>query len=737
MSNKTRFHTVTGDISGALTAAIITLPMSIAYGIIAFAPLGAEFVPMAALAGVYAAVFAGFFASLTGGSPIQITGPMITLTLVLSTFVSSLVSNPIIGPSPTIILGLTSLCVLLAGCAQVVAGLLGLSNLVKYVPQPVFAGFINGIALLVVLGQIYPILGVDGNTSLFDILRHPEAINPITAVTGLITIVSIYISKRYVKGIPPTVTALVAGIGAYYFLTTLFPVARSGQLIGSLQSSLPKPYIFFHLYEKMTTFPILSILPQLFVTSLVISFVGAMESLLSAVVSDNLLKRQHNSKREIVGLGIGNIAGSLFGAIASAGSIIRSTANFKAGGRTRLSGMLCSVFILLMILLLGSYAGKIPIAVFAGIIFVVGVNLFDKWTLKILRKFFTSYTYPKEAKLDIFIIIFVAVTTVSINLISAVLVGMIVAAILFISKIGRSVVRRHYFADNFRSRKMRPTAHIKELETKGRQISILQLQGPIFFGSAENLAEEIQRIAHHSNYIILDFKRVTEIDSTGSSILLRVDQTIAKEKKHILFSNLYNNKMVWPFLVMLNFTDSLIGEHLFSYTDSALEWAEERILDKDQHQEGCLQEFDIHKASLFDGFTEDEMEMIQEKLVHESYSKGDFVFSENDSSRDLYILIKGLMTVKIYLPERDRYKRLFTYSPGVVFGEMSFLDGSPRSAGVRAYEDSEVYCLAYEEFEILCEQYSDISNKLLKNIALEISHRLRRTSNQVRELEEN
>jgi CRP-like cAMP-binding protein len=212
---------------------------------------------------------------------------------------------------------------------------------------------------------------------------------------------------------------------------------------------------------------------------------------------------------------------------------------------------------------------------------------------------------------------------------------------------------------------------------------------------------------------------------------------MAQEKKHLLLTNLQNNKPIWSFMVIMDFAVKLSGDNLFADTDTALEWAEDSLLNKEQPQTGVLSEFDITKVSLFDNFTKDELIAIQEKVIHQVYSKGETVFSEGDNSRDLYVLTKGLMTVTIYLPERDRYKRVFTYSSGVVFGEMSFLDGSPRSADVLAHEEAEVFCLRYDDFELLCKQNFKIANKLLKNIALEISHRLRRTSNQVRELEDN
>lgn len=736
MLKKFMSNTVKGDISGGITSAVITLPTAIGYGIIVFSPLGIEYAPMAALTGVYAAVFAGFFAALFGGSPIQITAPGAAQTLVLSTFVAGVVSNPAIGVSPEIVLGLVSLCVLLSGVIQIVFGLLGLSNLVKYIPKPVISGFVNGIALLIIFSQLFEILGAEGANTFLDIFGDPMNINPITTLVGIITILSMYISKRFSKSLPYFLIGLITGTGVYYLLILIFPESPSGQIVGVLQNHFPLPLVFWNLYNEANFSLIKSIFPQLMVTSFVLSITGSLASMLSAAVADNLSGIRHNSKRVILGQGIGNIAGSFFGAIASAGSIVQSTANHKAGGRTSLSGMLSSIFNLLIMLIFGAYADMIPVTVVAGIVFFVGINMFDKWTLNTVKKIILSFNCPKEIRADLLITLFVVVITISINLIAAVGVGLLVATALFISKVGHSVIKRHYLADHFHSRKMRPTEHIKFLEKKGSCISVLQLQGPLFFGSAEHLSGELHKTMGQASFIILDFKRVSDIDSTGAAILLRLQKDISKEKKYLLFAHLQSNKSVWTFIKTMGVSDQLANGTLFSDTDMAIEWAEDRLLFVEQIEDGFFPEFDLGRVSLFENFTNDELEAVKAILVHEVFGKGDTVFREKGNCRDLYILIKGLMTVEVYLPETNRQKRLFTYSSGISFGEMSFLDGSPRSAGVWACGDSEVFRLPFDDFERLAKRKPEIAHKLFKNIALEISYYLRKTSQQVSELED-
>ena len=730
-----------GDLSGALAAAIITLPMSIGYGIIAFAPLGVEFAPRAALLGVYSAVFCGLLAGIFGGTPIQISGPKAPLTLVLGTFVAGMAAKLSVSSQaplqPEILIGLAAVCVMIAGLCQVIFGSLGVGNLVKYVPQPVVAGFMNGIAFLLIVKQIRPILGVKGNMPFIDILRHPVLINPLTAVVGLVTIATIFIVGRYVKRVPASLTALGVGSALYYGLAYFWGAKVTGNVIGRLDVGLPAPDAIFQGFPALEQLPYNVLLPDLLATGLIIGLLASMESLLASVVSDNMTGLRHNSKKELIGQGLGNMACGLFGALPAAGSIPRSMANYRAGGRTWVSGMLCAVIIFLMIVFLAPVVGKIPVAVIAGIIFVVGVTLFDSWSLTLLKKMLTSFKFRKEIIFDLMITLIVAIVTVSINLIAAVVVGILIASAMFIARVSRSIIKRKLFGNQFHSRKMHSREHTETLETKGDRIVMIDLQGPLFFGSAENLAVEIENMMSTIQYCILNFKRVNDIDSTGANIISQIKRKLENGDKYLLLSHLRENPTLWHYFEVMNVDQLLEESAIFPDTDAALEWAEDHLLRQIQEVQESDQKVPLFRFELFRDFSAEELNMIQKKLIRQTYSKGQLVFNEGDNGRDLYLLTKGSMSVTIHLPERNYQKRIYTFTSGVVLGEIAFLDGSSRSAGVWAHEDSEVLYLPFSQFKTLRTEYPEIATKLITNLSLELSRRLRRISNQVRILEEN
>ncbi|NNK84615.1 MAG: SLC26A/SulP transporter family protein, partial [Desulfobacterales bacterium] len=692
------------------------------------------------MAGLFSAIFAGFFASLFGGSPIQITGPKAPLTLIYGSLISSIVSIQAI-PTYTestvyIIIGLASFCLLIAGVSQIVFGALGVGNLIKYVPQPVIAGFMTGIAFLLITKQINIIFGLDTGQSLWKVLKQPNLINPLTTVIGVTTIIIIFISKRYIKKIPSSLVAIAGGTGLFYIITATIGHSVDAAIIGKIEAQWPDPLTFFHLLQELARIDFIVVLPKIFMTGLLLGLFASMESLMSSVVEDNLTGTRHDSKKELIGQGIGNIVSAAIGAIPAAGSIPRSIANYHAGGRTRVSGMACGIIIFLIIILFGRFVGRIPLSVIAGIIFVVGLTLIDKGTIKISRNIIISRNYKKEPIKNLSITMVVALITISIDLVTAIIIGILIASVFFIFSISQSIIKRMYHGDNYHSRKRRPLENMRWLENWGREIVVLELQGPLFFGSAENLAMKVEKLMKESTYFIFNFKRVSEIDSTGANILIHLQRRLKENGNYLLFSQLSKNRSLINYLEAMDLTKDLIDQNTYPDTDMALEWTEDHLLDQHEQRKNKPGSTDLSEMIIFKNFSEKELALIQQNMVNLSFNKDETVFKEGDQTRDIYFLIKGKMTVNIYLPESDSQKRLFTYAPGTVIGEMSFLDGAPRSASVWASERSEVMCLPIKNFQRLSQKEPELTTKFIKSLALEISGRLRRTSNQVRLLED-
>jgi SulP family sulfate permease len=739
MNLKERLSNIRGDLSGAVSAAIISIPLSIGYGIIVYGPLGAEFLPFAALLGIYGCLLGGICASLLGGTEIQITAPKAPLTLLLAAFVAPLALSlqiPDVASRNILIVGLASLCVLIGGIIQLLFGTLRLGNLIKYVPYPVVSGFMNGIAVILILEQIGPLVGARGHVSLFEIFFNPTVVQPFTLVVGLTTILVILSARRIIRAVPASLIGLLAGTALFYVLQTIAGASALGSVIGNFSFQWPESDIFPEAFRLLDNIDLTDLFPRILVTGFVLGSIGSLESLLSSVAADNIAGTRHKSNKELIGQGIGNMMNAVFSALPSAGSELHNMANYRAGGRTRLSSLFCGLLILLIVMTLESVIGKIPLTVIAGIIVSVGFGVFDKWTLDLFRNLWQAPEQRKRIMANLVVTIVVAVITVCANLIVAVLIGIAIASALFVFRMGKSIVKRKYSGDQIRSKKVRSIKNNMLLEDRGKGIIVYELHGPLFFGSADNLAREIEGGIHDHTYYILDMKRVNEIDSTGAKILGQISKKLKSSGKYLLISYLMDNPSLSDVLKAMGVYKILGEDYFFPDTDAALEWAEDNVLTQSLELAGAADAIKLEQMDILRDFTPQEIQTLEQKLTHKAFSKGENIVKEGNTDWNLFLLAKGLVSVRIHLPESDRYKRLITYSAGVSFGEIAFLDGSPRSADVWAEEDSETYVLSPDDFNVLQEESPQIAIKLIRNIALEMSARLRIRTNEVRVLEE-
>ena len=739
MTKKMRLSDIRGDFSGALSAAIISIPLSIGYGMIVYGPLGAAFFPFAALLGIYGCLLGGICASLLGGTQIQITAPKAPLSLILAAFVAPLalsVQIPDAASRNILIVALASLCVLSGGVIQFLFGILRLGNLIKYVPYPVVSGFMNGIAIILIYEQTPPLIGGGEHVSPFEVFYNPAVVQPFTLVVGLTTIGVIFLARRLIKAVPAPLIGLAAGTVLFYALKNIAGISALGPVIGNFSFQWPKLDILPHAFRLLGNIDFADLLPRILITGFVLGAIGSLESLLSALAADNMVGSRHKSNRELIGQGIGNMLNAVFSALPSAGSELHNMANYRAGGRTRRSSLLCVLLILFMVMTLGPVIGKIPLTVIAGIIVSVGFGLFDRWTLDLFRNLWQAGEQRKRILANLAVTVMVALVTVCVNLIVAVLIGIAIASGLFVVRMGKSIVKRKYEGDQIRSKKVRSIKNNVLLEERGKGIIVYELHGPLFFGSADNLAREIDDAMNRCNYCILDMKRVNEIDSTGAKILGQISRKLTASGKYLLISYLKDNPSLSNFLKAMGIYKTLSEDCFFPDTDAALEWAEDNVLTQSLEPAGACGAIQLKQMDILSDFTPRELHTLEQKLRRKTFNKGEIIVKEGATDRNLFFLVKGLVSVRILLPQSERYKRLITYSAGVTFGEMAFLDGSPRSADVWSDEDAETFVLSPAEFNALQEESPQTAIKLIRNIALEISERLRLRTNEVRALEE-
>ncbi|HTY79541.1 MAG TPA: SulP family inorganic anion transporter [Candidatus Bathyarchaeia archaeon] len=738
MSSRTGLR---GDLAGGLSAGALTIPVSMGYGLLALQPLGEQYVSYGIAAGLFSAIVVLFAAALLRGTPGLIYTPRSVVTLVMAAVVlEGVVRGPgsrAAGGDITRTLTLVFFVVLLCGAFQMLFGALRLGTFIRYIPSPVMAGFQNAVALLIIVAQLDALLGFRGHVPFRALAGSLGEAQPLTLAVGLLTAVVMLRGQKLTKRLPPVILALLVGSAGYYALALLGLGARLGPVVGPLPAALPLPSYFTSFGSLFADPQLWPVLVTLAVGAFSLAIVSSLDFLLCARVMDGLTGERSRGSQELVRIGVANIIASGFGAIPSGVNLGASFANHRAGGRTRLAAAIAGGVVLLATLLLAPAIALVPRVVVAGMLVVVGIQLFDPWSLGHLARIFKGErAHWRAMRLDLFVVLLVAATILVVDPVAGVGMGVGVAVLFFLVRMSRSVVRRTYHGDTVRSRRARAPRLMELLAERGRQIVVFELEGPIFFGTAEGLANRAEAAAGAgARYVILDLKRVNELDSTGARILLQLSDRLKRYGGALLVSHPHESFQVSSVLRDLGVSQALGASALFSDTDAALEWAEDRILLAGGAAEALAGEMEVDRLSVLEGLTEAERGVVRSLLARRTFAAGEVVIKEGSTDRDLFLIAHGTASVRVDLPGGKGQRRVASFSAGTVFGELALLDRQPRSATVTADEDVVCYVLSEEAFHTLGRAHAAIAIKLLTNLGRELSGRLRRANAMISELE--
>ncbi|WP_046743307.1 SulP family inorganic anion transporter [Kordia zhangzhouensis] len=617
---KNLFSNIKGDAFGGITAGIVALPLALAFGV--SSGLGPS-------AGLYGAIFISFFAALFGGTNTQISGPTAPMTAVSMVVIAGIIAANDGDPEKALPAILTVF--LLAGIMQIGLGAIGLGKYIKYIPYPVVSGFMTAIGVIILITQILPSIGYYPKEDmeyvekfkpqaeeviLENILKEEQkegilvlenfeetikrgkaiteeeilkesktlAKNNASGVVGAIkvlpralkninwlelllalgTIIIIYGFKRITKTIPSTLVALVVMSGiAYGFGLNYKPIEK-------ITGDFPMPKM-----EIFTQFDLGSISPYIF-TALTLALLGAIDSLLTSVVADNMTKTKHNPNKELVGQGIGNSIGAIFGGIPGAGATIRTVVNINSGGKTRLSGMIAGVLLLIILLALGPVASQIPAAVLAGILITVGIGVMDYKGLKAIP------SLPKDIKLgpiqlssEVLIMLTVLALSTFWDLIYAVGIGLVIASLMFMKKIGDIT------AQGSDIKTLREEAWEDEIDFPDNlkeEVFIKHIKGPLFFGSTSEIQALSKQLPNTARVIIIRMEKMQYIDQSGLYTLEDILVDLKSVGRKVLFVNVPTQPRYMMERIDI-IPDLIPEEDCFDSFEACLQWIKTNVKD--------------------------------------------------------------------------------------------------------------------------------------------------------------
>lgn len=701
---------------------LVALPSSIAFGVIIFSPLGGGLAAQGALAGILGAIALGLVAPAFGGCPRLITAPCAPAAALLSALAISYTQQGVPVQAALLMLVLIGL---LTGLTQIALGLVGVGRLIKFIPYPVVSGYLSGVGLIIIGSQIPKFLGASTDAHWLDALRNPSGWAWQSIVVGAVVVAAVIFMPRIIRSVPPAILALLAGVASYLMLgvfdPTLITTEHNPLLIGSMAAGEGGFLeIISQQWQALSGLGMNAVV-MVAVPSLTLAVLLSIDTLKTCVVMDAMTNSHHDSNRELIGQGLGNISSSLVGGVPGAGTMGASLVNISSGGKTRLSGMMAGGFSLFAYLLLAPLIAWVPVAALAGILIVIGFRMIDRHSLEF---FFTPAT-----RLDFAVIISVILVALFVNLIAASGVGVALAILLFLREQTRSSVVRHRIEGHEIFTKRLRDHQVGEGRERGDDMTVVfELQGSLFFGTANQLQLALEPETGRRKYVVLSMRRVQSLDVTATHVLEQIKDRLEENNAYLVFCDipkgLPSGLKMKRFLKDTGVVKPTNKAFAFGDLDVALEWIEARELEDAAAGEITSEiTLDVRAMPVFAGQPEEAMAALEAVLELRFIGAGKKIFKTDTAEGELFFIRRGAAKVMVPIRKKEHY-HLATCGPGEVIGGTGFLDARHISVAI-AMTDTEVYALSRASFEALAEQHRALGLAIIEHVALSLAIRLR------------
>lgn len=701
------------EILGGAIGAAVMLAVVLTIGMLGFAPLG----PSAAAAGITAAFvtasLGGLLVALLGASALPVGGPSSATALIFAGALAPLLRDPDLASAggAAAVLAAGGVLVTAAGLLQLLLAQAGLGRMAQFVPQPVLAGFMNGVAVLIFVAQVPALLG----------LRAGEgwaAWQPAPLALGLVAAACAWgVGWRW-RNAPAQLIGLLAGLGLHAALQARWPSLPLGPTVGHMPLDLPLPDLPLAWFAPATAGFLGRHAFDLLTAATVLALIGSLESVLSGMAIDQQLDARHDPGRELRVLGLANVVVGVFGGLPVVVLRARALATLHAGGRGRRAALAGALTFALMYGTLGPLIERLPNAVLAGIMLTVAVALFDRWTRQLIVQW-RGGERSSDLWQALAVVAFVCVVTVWKGFAIGVAGGVLAALAIFVRGMYRSLLRSAHTAAEVPSRRLYPPAQSAFLAVERRRIAVLELEGALFFGSAGRLADALERLPADARHVIVDLTGVGTIDASGAMLLQRASTALRRQGRSLLLAGVRSGGAHARRLHAYGCFRETPRDDWFADADRAVEWAEQQLL----AEAGLALNGDaiaLEASSLFEGLDGEDAARLRACMQRRELARGERLFREGDAGDGLYVLTRGSITV-----ETAAGQRFLSFSPGLMLGETAMLDGGGRSASAVADAESELWQLTPPALDALAEESPVLAAQLYRRIAVHLAQRLR------------
>lgn len=737
--NKRR-KSIFGDIRGGIEAALMGLPGNIIFGMLAFAPLGPQYVSYGILSSLIGTVVVGFVASLLGSTPCLISGPRPPSALLFASVMAGFsfsLSLMNVTPSPLIVLTYGFIIAALSGVIQLIFGHFRLGSLVRFVPVTVVSGFVAATAVIIVLGQIWNISGIPPKNSLLEFTAFLDQIKWGSIAVAFFTSVVTWNAGLFIKRFPEGMLGIIFGTVLYYSLSQLYPDINFG---GTLETTsvnivdviqVPIQNIFSEFTWQPHWLAIIS-------SAFGLAILSSVDTLLTSAALDNQSLQRSNHNRDLTAQGYANLTAACLGGLCGAGKMGVSLYATQNGAHTKLAAYIQALIYVPIILFALPYISYLPNAVIGGVAAAIGIRLIDK---NLAKEIFTTLSrkrkqYSLHQQFNVLIVLVIIFSTLIWDMITAMFLGVILSVIFFLFIFSGSIIRRELSGNAIQSIHRRNLSAQMVIDDNRHSIVVLQLEGAVFFGSVELLARRIETLAQEDiKFIVLDMRRVAEIDSTGASIIHHQQLMLRERDVQLIISYAAEQSTIYQQLQHQGVCQ-FNGDNLcFPDTSSAFVWCEERILEHQEIDDFTDNILSLREIELFHTLDEKSLKQIAKYLRKVTFPSDTVIFKQGDKGTFVLFLVSGNVEVYVDLPGMSHGKQLQILGPGTVVGEMALIDGNPRSANLKTLNDVVCLTMTRKLYLQLLKEQPVIASRILAGFCQIFSERLRVANKMISELE--
>jgi SulP family sulfate permease len=731
----TQWRLLWGDCVGGMSGALIVLPTILSCGVVAYQSLGPDYTTLGIGAAFSTAILVALVQFVFGGPPLHVNSPKTPLAVMLSGLIASVGATPFLIGAPDrglLLITVASLSVVVCGLIQLGVGVARLGQIVRYLPYPVIAGFLNGVAIQIALDQLPHVFGLPAMQDFLQVFDGTMTINPFASGFAALAAVLTVAGNRIGKRLPSAVLALVVATLAQQIAGYVIAPATLGPVVGSFSGGVTLLPPLSRMATVVQAPGFAAIAGMIATTGLALAAINTVQSIMNLTAGDLLFGKRHNSNRELLVQGAGNVLAGLVGGVSSGGSILNTSAVHASGGRTRMTNLVHAAALALAALALSGPIGLVPLSVMSAVVLTTVVGAADRWTHELLRRTILERggAGVSATAVDLLLVALVTALVLTSGTGPALALGIAVSSIVFLWRASRRAIGRVYTGDQVRSRTGRSHAAEMLLAQHGARIAVVEVQGPLFFGTTPAVEAAVDRAAAGARVVILDFRRVNMLDTSGVLMVRQLDDALQRRSTYLLLSSLAASGPGARQLRAVGYTRVDQPGYVFDDIDSALHRAEDILLSELGPVQDADHELGLADFELIAGFAPDEVRQLGQHATRLTLPAGSVLIREGDVGQSLFLLAQG----RAIVTTADGRLRLAAYERGAVFGEMAIITGARRNATVTAETDVVVLRIAAGSIEALAAISPCAGMLLMRNIARIQSVRVQDLNKAVRAL---